>query len=119
MRIPTCLLLPLISFASCSSEGKDGEDTSTSPVYEVPCTSWATQDERGVLEIQISRIESIFPELGDCCDSWDGAWTAQLEGGEQGRIYLSPIEYDLDTGVLRASFDGPVVACELTLWVTP
>lgn len=113
MRLSSCLLITLFT-TSCTE--KDGEDTSEPTVYEVPCTSWATQDERGVLEIEIVQVEAAFPELGDCCDSWDGVWTAQLEGGELGRIYLSPIEYDLGAGVLRADFDGPVVACELALW---
>lgn len=116
MRILTCLV-PLISFAaSCSPEGKDGEDTSEPQVYEVPCGEWAEQVEVGVLEIEIAQVESAYPELGDCCSRWDGLWSADLRWGEPGKIYRAPIEYDLDAGVLRAAFDGEVLSCELTLW---
>jgi len=115
MLKPLCLFIA-VSLPACTPTEKDGEDTSARPEYEIPCVSWATQESRGVLEIEIEQIESVFPDLGPCCDTWDGVWTAEITGGQTGHIYLSPIEYDEWAGVLRSSFEGGVEDCALTLW---
>ncbi len=101
-------------------------DTGTRLEFDVPCTALATQSpsDKGVLHIRIDHIEILFPELDPCCESWDGLWSADFTFDQPGKIYLSPIMYDVSGGVLYSAFDVPsftindweLRSCALTLW---
>lgn len=119
----------LLYFASCTESILE-LDTGNHPDFEVPCTNLAVQSpsNKGVLHIMINHVETLFPELGSCCDSWDGLWSADFAFDVPGKIYLSPILYDVSGGVIYSAFDVPsgtindwnLRSCELTLWsVTP
>jgi len=111
-----CLPLLASLLASCSE--KEGEDTAVTPVARVTCEeTFIVEASPGELIVAVSVLESSYPELGPCCDSWETTWTAHLVGDDT--LYLSEVELVVDdtTPRLKATFPGEVETCELLIWV--